>query len=165
MRKRTYTLALLVAMAALFLAVAACGNGSDSEVKEFHLTGVEWKGTTSADSLAPPEVDPTALSAGYRFKQIGFDSENPQNWQVASYVWTPGSMVVNQGDLVKLSAFIVNGDHHASRLIAPDGSVLQTLEMERGREYKLSFVATQPGTYRLLCDTHGPSMTANILSL
>ena len=41
------------------------------EVKQFYVTGVEWKGTTSADELAPPSVDPTTLSRGYGFKGPG----------------------------------------------------------------------------------------------
>ena len=132
----------------------------------FYLTGVEWKGTTSADKLEAPGVDPTTLSNGYRFKDVGFDESNPANWQVASYVWTPGAMVVSQGDAVDLTAFVVNGDNHHNRLVATDGTqVGDAIDMNRGREYTISFTADQTGVYRLVCDTHGPSMTADILVL
>ncbi len=136
------------------------------EVKQFFLTGVEWKGTTSADELAAPSVDPKTLSAGYGFKGLGIlDSSNPEKWQVATYSWTPGSMVVYEGDTVELTAFIVNGNHHHARLVAPDGTEIKAIDMNRGREYKLAFEASQAGIYRLVCDTHAPTMTANITVL
>ena len=136
------------------------------EAKQFFLTGVEWKGTTSADELAPPSVDPKTLSRGYGFKGPGnLDPSNPEKWQVATYTWTPGSMVVYEGDTVELTAFIVNGDHHNVRLVAPDGTEIEAMEMNRGREYKLAFEASQAGIFRLVCDTHAPTMTANITVL
>ncbi len=136
------------------------------EVKQFYVTGVEWKGTTSADALAPPSVDPTTLSRGYGFKGPGIlDLSSPEKWQVATYTWTPGSMVAYEGDTVELTAFIVNGDHHDTRLVAPDGTEIQAMEMNRGREYKLAFEASQAGRYQLVCDTHAPTMAANITVL
>ena len=135
-------------------------------VRDYYLTGVEWKGTTSADELQPPDVDPTTLSQGYRYKAPGFDQGKPQNWQVASYGWTPGSVIAYQGDTVRLTAFIVNGNDHFARLVAPDGTLIgEPIKMNRGREYKLEFAAAQTGVYKLVCDTHGPSMIANILVL
>jgi DNA-binding response OmpR family regulator len=35
----------------------------------------------------------------------------------------------------------------------------------RGVEYRVSFVAEKVGTYKLSCETHAPTMTANILIL
>ena len=134
--------------------------------KHFFLTGVEWKGTTSADKLPPPSVDPTSLSNGYGFNAPGFDASNPQNWRVAAYVFTPGAMMAYQGDTVDLTTFIVNGDIHSVRLAAPDGTqVGETAVMNRGREYNFSFKASQSGVYRLVCDTHSPNMSAKILVL
>ena len=81
---------------------------SSSGVKHFYVTGVEWKGTTSSDKLAPPSLDPATLSDGYGFNPVGFDSGNPKNWRVASYVWTPGSMIAYEGDRIDLTFFIIN---------------------------------------------------------
>jgi plastocyanin len=133
----------------------------------FYLTGVEWKGTTSTTKLAPPSIDPTELSDGYGFKGPGvLDATNPDKWQVASYVWTPGSMIAYQGDQIDLTLFIVNGDEHSTWIEAPDGTeVVVEQEMNRGREYNLTFTATQSGVYRLVCNEHEPTMTAYILAL
>ncbi|MCH8088328.1 MAG: hypothetical protein IIC81_10855 [Chloroflexi bacterium] len=93
------------------------------------------------------------------------DSSNPDKWRVATYVFTPGTMTVYEGDTVELTTFIVNGNYHFTRLVAPDGTEVDAIEMNRGREYKLSFVADQAGTYQLICDTHAPTMRAYITAV
>lgn len=160
-------LLLLPLSLAMVVALSACSAGGKlsepTKSRHFYVTGVEWKGTTSATKLAPPSLDPSTLSDGYGFNQKGFDSGNPDNWRVATYVWTPASMVAFEGDTVSLTFFIVNGNKHTTWIEAPDGSeaTKETL-MERGREYTISFVASKPGTYILHCDEHDPSMTAYI---
>ena len=71
--------------------------------------------------------------------------------------------VAYEGDTVELTAFIVNGNHHNVRLVAPNGTEIKAMEMNRGGEYKLAFEASRAGIYRLVCDTHAPTMTANII--
>ncbi|MEE9201856.1 MAG: hypothetical protein V3U31_01515 [Dehalococcoidia bacterium] len=130
------------------------------------MTGVEWKGTTSADKLDPPSLDPSTLSDGYGFNPTGFDSGNPRNWRVATYVWTPGSMTVYQGDKVSMTFFIINGNKHSTWVESPGGAEVMTeTEMNRGREYNLSFTASEAGVYRLICNEHEPTMTAYILAI
>jgi plastocyanin len=41
--------------------------------------------------------------------------------------------------------------------------VVQDIEMNRGRTYDLDFEATQAGVYQLVCSTHAPTMTADIV--
>ncbi len=136
---------------------------SSSGTKHFYVTGVEWKGTTSSDNLDPPSIDPSTLSDGYGFNPEGFDSGNSKNWRVASYVWTPGSMVAYEGDKIDLTFFIINGNDHSTWVEGPDGDeVAPEVEMHRGREYSMSFTASKAGTYRLICNEHEPSMTAYI---
>ncbi|MFQ5860217.1 MAG: hypothetical protein ACE5IG_01545 [Dehalococcoidia bacterium] len=135
-------------------------------MKQFHLNVIEIKGTTNTDDLAPPTVDPETLSDGYGFKAPGFDPANPKNWRVESYMWTPAAMTVFEGDTVELTTFVLNGNKHEVWAEAPDGEeVVQEFEMNRGREYNISFTASQAGVYRLICNTHEPTMTAYILAL
>jgi plastocyanin len=59
--------------------------------------------------------------------------------------------------------FVVNGDTHVTHLEAPDGSIVDEITMNRGREYTLNFKADQTGYYTLHCNNHGPTMNAKIL--
>jgi hypothetical protein len=183
---------LLLALAAGLLVLAACSDGASEEDLEevqadvaaiqadiealdsptsvgpvdrlIEVTGFEVKGTTSTDDLAAPEIDPETLSAGYGYSAPGFDDENPTNWRVASYMWNAGDMTAFQGDSMSLHVFILNGNEHNVWVEAPDGSkVVQDIEMNRGRTYDLDFEATQAGVYQLVCSTHAPTMTADIV--
>ena len=64
-----------------------------------------------------------------------------------------------------LRMFGVNGDDHQIFVQAPDGStVVEPFTANRGREYEVSFTADQTGHYKIICITHAPTMTADILS-
>ena len=129
------------------------------------MTGMEVKGATTADKLAPPAINPTDLSKGYGFKAPGeADKGDPRKWEVASYIFSPGFVVVRQGDTVKLTTFLVNGDEHEVWVIDPEGrQVVAKATWHRGRQYEVSFVVEKPGAYQLTCSTHAPTMAATFL--
>jgi len=180
-------LMLMIAGVALLANAAGCTSGASEEDLDalraevqaldgapsigpvdrlIEVTGLEIKGTTNTDDLAVPEVDPETLSAGFGYDPPGFDEDNPTNWRVASYIWGPGNMTAFQGDSIDLHTFILNGNSHNVWVEAPDGSkVVEDIEMNRGRDYNLKFDATQAGVYKLVCSTHGPTMTADIVVL
>ncbi len=163
MRKPT-TLVLLAAVWALVLGACASGSSADPSDVTFDLSLIEIKGST--DGIAPPEVDPGSLSSGYGYDPPGdYDAENPDKWQVEAYMFSPGAMSVVEGDEVTLRMFGVNGDEHVIQVEAPDGtSAVETFTVNRGREVTVSFTADQAGHYKVICVTHGPTMTADILS-
>lgn len=134
---------------------------------EFTVTGVEWKGSTVTKDLAVPPKNPKDLSDGYRYKAPGVaDKADATKWEVSSYVWSPGAMTVLQGDQVALRVFIVNGDKHTAWVEGPDGvEVVKEQEQNRGREYLMTFTASQVGTYKLICNEHDPTMKAVITTL
>ncbi len=131
------------------------------------MTVAEVKGGTTTDKLDPPPIDPADLSKGYGYRgPADLHGKTPQRWEVSSYLFVPGYATVRQGDTVTLNVFVVNGDEHEVRLMAPDGrSVAGKTTMQRGREYRLTFTAGQPGPYQLVCSTHAPTMAATILVL
>ena len=47
---------------------------------------------------------------------------------MSSYRFDPGFVTVRQGDTVKLTAFVVNGDEHDVQVNDPDGRELQQLK-------------------------------------
>lgn len=131
------------------------------------MTGMEVKGATTLDKLAPPPINPKDLSKGYGFRGPGeADKQDPKKWEVASYIFTPGSVTARQGDTVKLTVFIVNGDEHEVWVTDPDGrEVVPKQIWNRGREYEVSFVAEKIGSYKLTCSNHAPSMLATFVVL
>lgn len=180
-------LMLMIAGVALLAIAAGCTSGASEEDLDalraeiqaldsapsidpvdrlIEVTGFEIKGTTNTEDLAVPEVDPSTLSAGYGYKAPGFDEDNPSDWRVETYIWGPGNMTAFQGDTIDLHTFILNGNSHTVRVEGPDGStVVEDVEMNRGRTYNLKFDATQAGVYKLICLTHAPTMTADIVVL
>jgi plastocyanin len=155
------------------LIMSACLWGRDAGAQgaprthQIFMTALEIKGSTTTDKLPPPAVNPVGLSKGYGFKGPGeAEKTAPQRWEVASYSFAPGFITVPQGDTVTLTVFVVNGDQHDVAVLAPDGQVVvPTAIWQRGREYQVSFVAENIGTYHLMCFAHAPTMTANILVL
>ncbi len=132
----------------------------------FFVTALEFKGGTSVEDLAPPDLNPADLSDGYELKAPGSIEDDPTRWEVSSYAWNPAAMTVLQGTQVSLSIFATNGDEHKVWIEAPDGSeALPETVMNRGREYDVGFSADQAGTYILHCDNHDPTMTGIITVL
>ncbi len=169
-----WRLVALGSVAALLAAGAlACGGGdnyADSipppTTRTVQITAFEIKGSTHASELAPPGVDPATLSLGYGLKDVGVYEADSDKWQVASYMWLPGEVTAFQGDTLDLNFFVLNGNKHDVWIEGPGGeTVAQTTEMNRGREYQISLVVTTPGVYRLICGTHAPTMTAEIVVL
>src|SRR3989338_10450114 len=157
----------LVLLLLFLLPSQVSGQTAGATTHTIFMAAIEIKGGTSAEKLAPPSVNPKDLSKGYDFKAPGeADKSDPKRWEVSSYMFSPSSVTVRQGDTVKLTAFVVNGDEHHVKVNDPDGrEVIAETKRNRGREYQLSFVAKKLGTYHLTCSDHAPTMAATILVL
>jgi len=160
----------IVALLALGLAVAACAAAEESSLSGEPVTidvnVIEIKGAT--DGIEAPSVDPASLSTGYKFSPPGeYDADNPDKWQVSSYMFSPAELVVAQGSQVTLRTFVLNGDEHGTYLVAPDGSKVPGTDimLNRGRQYEIEFTADQEGYYTWECANHHPTMSAKILVL
>ncbi len=172
-------LLLLPLLLVIALTASACATGVSEErvaalesqigkvseptkERHFYITAAEIKGYTSG--IGPPLVNPKDLSDGYGFYPAGtVDPERPKRWGVGAYFWMPASMIAYQGDTVSLTLFIVNGNDHETWIEDPSGNpAVQETDMHRGREYKMSFTASRAGTYKLICNEHGESMTGYI---
>jgi plastocyanin len=111
-------------------------------------------------------VDPEQLGNGYGFKGVGVYEPDSDKWQVASYIWGPSELVAYEGDTLNLHFFIINGNEHETWIEGPNGeTVVAEIEMNRGREYNMRFTPEKAGVYRLICNEHEPSMTAEIVVL
>ncbi|MDZ4342425.1 MAG: emp24/gp25L/p24 family protein [Candidatus Binatia bacterium] len=151
----------------LLLTNEAMAQKSIPTTHTIFMTAVELKGATTIEKLVPPSVNPKDLSKGYDYKPPAqADKNDPKKWEVSSYRFDPGFVTVIQGDTVKLTVFIVNGDEHDVRIADPDGrDAITVTKWNRGREYNVSFVAKKLGSYQLICSAHAPTMTTTILVL
>ncbi len=154
-----------VAVLALLLAGDVGAQQPAATAHTIFLTALEVKGSTTADKLAPPSLNPKDISKGYELKAPGVADKNaPQKWEVSSYLFTPAFVTVRQGDEVILNVFVVNGDEHEVWITAPDGErVLPKTIWNRGREYRVRFLAAKVGAYQLTCSNHAPTMAAAFL--
>lgn len=165
----SFSISFIAVISAALVGLFLAGDvGAQQKVGAAHtifLTVFEVKGSTTADKLAPPVVNPKDISKGYEFKAPGVADKNaPQKWEVSSYMFNPAFVTVSQGDTVNLTAFVVNGDEHEVWVTDPQGrEVVAKTKWNRGRQYEISFVAEKVGPYQLTCSSHAPTMAATFL--
>lgn len=82
-------------------------------------------------------------------------------WEVSTYRWDPGTIVVNQGDEVTLEIIGINGDDHPFTI---EGYWLSGV-VRRGHITRVNFVADKPGIFKVICRKHAPSMQADLVVL
>ena len=164
--KRITAVLLLLGVATLAGFSTACGDGGDEVAarvttidpmtRTFYMEAVEPKGSTSVEkepfpSEALPDGD------GYKLEEPNQDGI----WVVETYTWAPDQIVVNQGDTVNLEIVGINGARHDAEIERyVDGFVV-----ERGKLTSLSFVADEAGVFGLICHTHTPAMTGELVVL
>lgn len=168
MKTRTIMAAVAVTLLAALALVGSIGAQERAPMTHtIFVSAIEVKGGTTVDKLEPPSVNPHDMSKGYEFKAPGAaDKNNPQRWEVSSYMFAPAFVTVRQGDKVRVTAFVVNGEEHEVYITGPDGArVVPATKWKRGREYHLEFTAETPGAYKLLCSNHAPSMNTTFFVL
>lgn len=136
------------------------------ERRTIYMSAVEYKGGANvADEPYPPAAAegtlPLApLGGGYRLKP----ADDTGRWEVESYRWEPGFLAVNVGERVTLEIVGINGASHDAVLVSPSGKTT-ALVVTRGRMTRLRFKASEAGIWQLVCHTHPPGMTAEILAV
>lgn len=154
MRPMTRLAALGVAAAVV---LAACGTASAPAAtkRTIHMTALEYKGSTEV-AKEPFPVAAVPGGGGYILKD-----PKDGKWETSTYRWEPGTIVVYQGDDVELRIWGVNGAEHPGRIEGYD----EAFSVKRGQLTTVSFTASKPGVFRILCDVHSPSMTGTLVVL
>ncbi len=150
----------VVLAAGLAALLAACGGDDGAApqptTRTIYMEAVEPKGSATVDK-EPFPADALPSGGGYALKQ----PDDKGKWEVETYTWAPDQIVVFEGDTVNLEIIGINGTSHESSI---EGHV-DSFVVERGKLTSLSFVAGEPGTYKIVCATHQPSMTGELLVL
>ncbi len=120
------------------------------------MAAVEPKGGVTVDSEPYPSQALPA-SAGYGLKP----PDATGRWEVSTYRWDPGTIVVNQGDRVTLEIIGINGKEHPVRIDGYDAKGV----VRRGNVTRLNFTASKAGVFPIICDAHQPAMQASLVVL
>jgi plastocyanin len=153
--------ALLVTVAGVILMVifGACARqnpASTGAERTIYMAAVEPKGGVTVDKEAFPGA---ALpdGAGYILKEPNQDGR----WEVSTYRWDPGTIIVNQGDVVTLEMIGINGASHPFTIEGYNVSDV----VQRGQVTRVTFTADKAGIFKIACPVHSPSMEASLVVL
>ncbi len=142
------------------LAVACSGTvGTAVEApreRTIYMAAIEPKGSTTVDKEAFPTAELPA-GGGYGLKP----PDETGKWVVETYRYTPGTVIVNEGDTVTLEIAGINGKEHPFQLEGYDVSG----NVKRGEITRVTFNADKAGIFRLVCAIHRPTMVAEIVVL
>ena len=145
-------------MAAILLGVSACGGGGtglEPTTRTIYMKAIEPKGSAEV-AKEPFPTEPLPAGGGYVLKE-----PKDGKWEVETYTWAPDQVIVTQGDTVNLEIIGINGASHDSTIEGYADSFL----VERGKITQVSFVADKAGVFKIICKTHQPSMTAELVVL
>lgn len=163
-RKELLIPAVLVLAAMMVAALFATQAPAAGARRTIYMSAVEYKGGASvADEAYPPAAEPgtkplAPLGGGYDLAE----PDDTGRWEVESYRFEPGFVVVRKGERVTLEIVGINGALHDASLLAPSGAKTDVV-ITRGRMTLVKFRPTQVGIWQLVCRTHPPGMTADIL--
>ena len=151
----------VVPLLAVLALLAACGQAASGAVaspqeRTIYMAAIEPKGGTTVDK-EPFPAQSLPPGGGYGLKS----PDDTGRWQVETYRFDPGTVVVNEGETVTLEIVGINGKEH---LITVEGYGLSTV-LKRGEVQRLIFVADKPGIFKIECSIHKPSMEAALVVL
>ena len=124
--------------------------------RTIYMAAVEPKGGVTVDS-EPFPMEALPGGGGYILKA----PDSTGRWEISTYRWEPGTIVVNQGDVVTLEIIGINGKEHP--LIIEGYDVSATVK--RGQITSVTFTADKAGIFKITCGVHLPSMQADLVVL
>ena len=153
--------AAALALSAFFILLVLLQAGADTPWAQtrgrvIYMAAVEMKGGTQKEQEPYPEA-PLPSGGGY--------SKTPPNsagrWEVSAYQWSPGTIVVLQGETVILEIVGVNGDVHPATI----PGIVDSFTVKRGEMTRVTLTATKPGVYPIICTKHQPNMRGTLVVL
>jgi plastocyanin len=161
-----------IAMAIIALAVTLSFNlepdsstvpiSVQGEQRTIYINLIEPKGGTNVKNEPYPA---TELPAGKEGTPGGLAIKEPDEtgrWQVSAYVFDPSTVVVYQGDEVTLNFFGINGKEHSIHI---DEYIKHHFTIHRGELVSKTFVASEPGIFKMHCQEHEPNMVGQLIVL
>lgn len=151
--------AFAVSAAALAIATGASAQPKASQApkhRTIYIAAVEPKGGAQVEQ-EPFPATPLPSGGGYNLKK----PDPKGRWEVSTYRWDPGTIVVNQGDKVTLEILGINGDEHPFTI---EGYWISDV-VRRGQITRVNFTADKAGIFKIICRKHAPAMQADLVVL
>lgn len=145
--------------AALALALAfmwADTPWAQTQGRVIYMATIEPRGGAQQDKERFPQ---TALPAGEGYRKTPPDANG--RWEVVTYQWSPGTIVVREGETVTLEIAGINGDVHRGTI----PGIVDSFTVKRGEVTRVTFTATKPGLYPITCTKHTPAMQGTLVVL
>ncbi|NJD87611.1 MAG: hypothetical protein FIB05_06325 [Betaproteobacteria bacterium] len=156
-RSRRTRLVALAAAGATAAAMTALAAGPQSpRSRTIYVSAIEPKGGAHVDHEPFPDK-PLPPGGGYNLKK----PDDKGRWEVSTYRWDPGTIVVNQGDRVTLEIVGINGDEHPFTI---EGYWISDV-VRRGQITRVTFDADKAGIFKIICRKHAPAMQADLVVL
>lgn len=124
--------------------------------KTIFMAAVEPKGSATVDK-EPFPTKTLPVGGGMALKTPDKDGK----WEVEIYRWDPATIVVNKGDDVTLKILGINGKEHSTTIEGYG----QQFTVKRGELTEVTFKADKAGTFKIKCQTHQPTMEADLVVL
>lgn len=148
-----------VLAAGVAICAAACAQIPATQAprhRTIYVAAIEPKGGANVDQ-EPFPATPLPSGGGYGLKK----PDEKGRWEVSTYRWDPGTLVVNQGDKVTLEIVGINGDEHPFTI---EGYWISDV-VRRGQITRVTFTAEKAGIFKIICRKHAPAMQADLVVL
>ncbi len=159
-------------LAAIAVGITAIGIASvavtDSDAKAtaktrmIYMSAVEWKGSSNVSKEAYPTA-PLPAGGGYESFPPGHPevASEAGKWAVETYRFDTAVVAACKGERVVLKIFGVNAKSH--EIVIPDFD--KNFTVYRGQLATSVFKANKVGIFPIICITHKPSHTADLVVL
>ncbi len=146
---------------AIVLALALASVWADTpwaqtQGRVIYMATIEPRGGAQQDKEPFPA---TPLPAGEGYRKTPPDAKG--RWEVVTHQWSPGTIVVREGETVTLEIIGVNGDVHPSTI----PGLVNSFTVKRGEVTRVTFTAPKPGLYPIICTKHTPGMQGTLVVL
>ncbi len=148
--------AALAVVAAFLWADTPSAQTPQTPGRVIYMAAIEPRGGAQQDKEPFPAAP---LPAGEGYRKTPPDANG--RWEVVTYQWSPGTIVVREGETVTLEIIGVNGDIHPSTI----PGLVNSFTVKRGEISRVTFTATKPGLYPITCTKHTPNMQGTLVVL
>jgi len=132
------------------------GDANKPRERTIYVAALEPKGGATVAQEPFPSASLPA-GGGYQLRK----PDATGRWEVSTYRWDPGTIVVNEGDIVTLEIIGIHGDDHPFTI---EGYWISGL-VRRGQITRVKFTAGKAGIFKIICRKHAPSMQADLVVL